>query len=326
VNSSASVGPALSRGVSIVIPVYRGAATLPELHQRVDAVLTELAVPWELILVDDGSPDQSWSVIRTLADGHADVVGIRLFRNSGQHNALLAGIRAARFDVTVTMDDDLQHRPEAIPVLLEKLTDDVDLVYGRPPVEEHNWWRNATSSLAKLAISASAGSRVARDVSAFRAFRTQMRDAFARVDDPFVSVDVLLSWATTHHTVASTPMDERRVGQSNYTVRKLIRHSVNMLTGYSTAPLRLVAWLGFALSFIGAVIMVWAVTRRLAGADAVPGFAFLASLVSLLAGAQLFALGVIGEYLGRMHFRSMQRPQYTVRDVVGSNPSATGGH
>jgi undecaprenyl-phosphate 4-deoxy-4-formamido-L-arabinose transferase len=293
---------------------------LAELQRRVELVLTELATDWELILVDDGSPDDSWSVIRDLVAAHAHVVGIRLFRNSGQHNALLAGIRAARFDLTVTMDDDLQHRPEAIPLLLERLSDDVDLVYGRPPVEEHNWWRNATSTVAKLAISASAGSRVARDVSAFRVFRTQMRDAFAGVDDPFVSVDVLLSWATTRHTVASTPMDERALGQSYYTVRKLIRHSVNMLTGYSTAPLRLVAWLGFALSFIGAAIMVWAVTRRLAGADAVPGFAFLASLVSLLAGAQLFALGVIGEYLGRMHFRSMQRPQYTIRDIVESAP------
>ena len=174
----------------------------------------------------------------------------------------------------------------------------------------------------KLAISASAGSSVARDSSAFRAFRTQMRDAFAHVDDPFVSIDVLLSWATTRHAVVPTPMDQRAEGRSNYTFRKLVRHSVNMLTGYSTAPLRMVAWLGFALSFVGAVVMVWAAARRIGGADAVPGFAFLASLVSLLADAQLFALGVIGEYLGRMHFRSMQRPPYTIREIVSGDPSS----
>lgn len=114
-------------------------------------------------------------------------------------------------------------------------------------------------------------------------------------------------------------MDSREVGESNYTIRKLIRHMVNMLTGYSTRPLRMVTWLGFLASFLGLCTLVYVVVQRFVSGSSVPGFAFLASMVSLLGGMQLFGLGVIGEYLGRVHVRSMQRPTYLVRQEVGGH-------
>lgn len=313
----------LAPGVSVIVPVYNGELTISELASRVASTLASIC-DWELIFVVDGSPDGSWQVVERLVQADPHVVGIEMFRNFGQHNALLAGIRAARFDVVVTMDDDLQHVPETIPALLEQLTGGVDLVYGVSHVEEHNPWRNIASRLTKAAMSASIGSKMARDSGAFRAFRTSLRNGFESVDDPYVSIDVLLSWVTTRYTVAETRMDQRAIGTSNYTVRRLVRHAVNMMTGYSTKPLRLVTWLGFALALFGFATLVFVMSRYLLSDTAVPGFAFLASLISILAGAQLFGLGVIGEYLGRMHFRSMQRPPYVVRAITRSSDQPKG--
>ncbi len=314
-----STKPGLTPGVSVIVPVYNGAGSIGELTQRVDATLSPRC-NWELIFVVDGSPDNSWQVVEGLVASNPRVTGVRMFRNFGQHNALLAGIRAARCNVVVTMDDDLQHRPETIPDLLDALDESVDLVYGSSPDEEHGVWRSLASRAAKAAMGASVGGEMARQSGAFRAFRTSLRDGFADVDDPYVSIDVLLSWVTTRFTTAVTPMDVRTVGSSNYTVTRLIGHAINMVTGYSTKPLRLVSWLGFVLALFGMLTLMFVLIRYLTNDTQVPGFAFLASLVSILAGAQLFGLGVIGEYLGRMHVRSMQRPPYVIREVrLGSD-------
>lgn len=312
---SANLPSPLLEGVSVVVPVYNGAATIRELVDRTSKTFGS-SEAWELIFVVDGSPDDSWTVVEELVAGSSHVVGVDLFRNFGQHNALLVGIRTARYNVVVTMDDDLQHRPETIPLLLAQLQPTVDLVYGRSEVEEHKGWRNLSSRMAKAAMGFSIGGKMARDSGALRAFRTQLRDGFAEVSDPYVSIDVLLSWVTTRYTTADTPMDQRESGSSNYNFRKLLRHAINMVTGYSTKPLRLVTWLGFCLAFFGAGTLVYVLVRYATSSSEVPGFAFLASLISILAGAQLFGLGVIGEYLGRMHFRSMQRPPYVVREVL----------
>jgi len=312
----------IGHGVSIVVPVYNGAATLAELTERTVAVMSR-SITWELIFVVDGSPDNSWDQVASLVDRHPQVVGVNLFRNFGQHNALLAGIRQASYDVVITMDDDLQHRPESIPTLLDALTGDVDLVYGRSEEEEHGRWRNFSSRFTKFLLGASIGGRMARDSGALRAFRTSLRHGFDRVDDPYVSIDVLLSWVTTRYATCVTPMDQREVGTSAYTFRKLLRHTLNMVTGYSTKPLRLVTWMGFILALFGVGTLVYVLVRYFTTADAVPGFPFLASLISILAGAQLFGLGVIGEYLGRMHFRSMQRPTYVTREIRRQQPGAT---
>lgn len=303
--------------VTVVVPVYNGSASVRELADRVHATLSA-TVKWELIFVVDGSPDDSWQVVNELVLEYPEVRGIDLFRNFGQHNALLAGIRAARHDVIVTMDDDLQHRPEMIPILLQAMDDDVDLVYGTSPEPEHDAWRNLTSRLAKAAMGFTIGGRMARDSGAFRAFRTSLRSGFEFVNDSYVSIDVLLSWVTTRYRAVSTPMDQRESGSSNYTVRKLLRHSLNMVTGYSSRPLRLVAWLGFGFALFGTAALAFVLIRYFTGGTEVPGFAFLASLISILAGAQLFGLGLIGEYLGRLHFRSMQRPTYVIRATLSN--------
>jgi glycosyltransferase involved in cell wall biosynthesis len=303
--------------ISVVVPVYRAQRSLEELVTRLSAVMTSLDVQYEIVLVDDGSPDESWTVITKLTDGDARVRGIALGRNYGQHNALLAGIRQAQYELVVTLDDDLQHLPEQIPALLDALRADVDLVYGYPDVENHGVARNVLSRATKLSLGASINSDVAKHVSSFRAFRTSLRDGFADVHDPFFSLDVLLSWTTTRTVAIPVPMDDRKYDRSNYSTLALVRIALNLVTGFSTLPLRIVTFLGVGLATLGGVILGFVlVAYALDGGKTVPGFPFLASMIAILSGAQLLALGVIGEYLGRVHYRSMHRPQYTVRSVT----------
>jgi undecaprenyl-phosphate 4-deoxy-4-formamido-L-arabinose transferase len=234
-------------------------------------------------------------------------------RNYGQHNSLLCGIRSARGRIIVTMDDDLQNPPEEIPLLVAKLREGYDAVYGTPERETHGLFRDVASQMTKLALQAAMGAQIARKVSAFRAFRAPLREAFTAYRGPFVSVDVLLTWATTRFAAVPVKHDPRQLGQSGYTLRRLIAHAMNMMTGFSTLPLQLASIVGFTFTLFGMSSLLYVLIRYLLNGVAVPGFAFLASLISIFSGAQLFALGVMGEYLSRMHFRMMERPPYAVR-------------
>lgn len=310
--------------ISVVIPVYNSEHTLPDLVARLHPVLSGLASTYELVLVNDCSRDRSWNAIENATQRHTWVRGINLMRNYGQHNALLAGIRAARFAIVVTMDDDLQNPPEEVPTLLKQLASGYDVVYGTPDKEQHGLWRNLASRLTKRVLRSAMGVDTAQNVSAFRAFRLELRNAFADYRNSFVSIDVLLTWGTTSFTAVPVRHAPRRVGTSNYTFRKMIIHAANMITGFTTLPLQLASWAGFALTAFGIAVLIFVVGRYLALGDSVPGFPFLASLIAIFSGAQLFSLGIIGEYLARMHVHSLEQPAYVVRSLSGSTTTNTG--
>jgi undecaprenyl-phosphate 4-deoxy-4-formamido-L-arabinose transferase len=304
--------PDAQLSVSVVVPVYNGEPTLGDLVARLTAVLAPLG-PYEIVMVDDGSADGSWARIERLAATNPTLRGIRLSRNYGQHSALLAGVRAAAYDVVVTVDDDLQNPPEEIPRLLELIAGGADVVYGTPAEEQHQ-----ASRLTKLALQGAMGVETARNVSAFRAFRTRVRNAFATYDNPFVSLDVLLTWGTTRFTSVRVRHDPRAAGTSQYTFRKLFTHAMNMMTGFTTWPLRAASIVGFGFAAFGFAILAYVLGRLALAGHSVPGFPFLASIIAIFSGAQLFALGIIGEYLARMHFRMMDRPSYDILSDVGA--------
>ncbi len=299
---------------SVVVPVYNSEPTLLPLSERIAAALENNSEDHELILVDDGSQDGSWLVITALAAGDRRISGIRLMRNYGQHNALLCGIRAARAPVIVTLDDDLQHPPEEIPKLLACLAEGYDCVYGKPRNERHGLWRRLASRITKLVLQRAMGAETAGGISAFRAFRTDLRDAFADVREPLVNIDVLLTWGGSRFTSVEVRHDPRPIGHSRYSASKLIVHALNMLTGFSSIPLRFAAALGFALACLGGLLLAFVLGVYLWRGPAVPGFAFLASVICLFSGAQLFSVGIMGEYLARTHFRTMGKPPYLVHD------------
>lgn len=307
-------------GLSAVVPVFRSATILPELHRRLSATLASVAADHEIILVEDAGGDESWSVIETIAEQDAHVRGFRMSRNYGQHHALLCGIREARFDLVVTLDDDLQNPPEEIPRLLAALTDEVDVVYGTPRHEQHGFFRDQASRITKIALQSAMGAETARHVSAFRLFRTRLRDAFRTFRGPYASIDVLLTWGTTRFGHVTVRHDPRQAGRSNYTFRRLLSHAVDMATGFSTLPLQIASVIGFLFTLFGFVILGYVLLNFVVNGSAVPGFAFLASIIAIFSGAQLFALGIIGEYLARMHFRTMDRPTYVVRRTTDDHP------
>jgi len=310
-------------GISVVIPVYRSEAILPELVRRSESVLGTIAKDFELILVNDCSPDHSWDVISDLAGRSSWIRPIDLMRNYGQHNALLCGIRAARYDVIVTMDDDLQHPPEEIPKLLAKLREGYDVVYGTPEQEQHGLGRDFASWVTKLALQNVMGAAVARKVSAFRVFRAEVANAFAHYQGAFVAIDVLLTWGTNRFSFKTVRHEPRKVGTSGYTLRKLVTHAINMMTGFSTLPLQFASMVGFLFTLFGVAVLAYVLGRYLVLGTSVPGFPFLASIIVIFSGAQLFALGIMGEYLARMHFRMMDRPSYVVRETATPAKSST---
>ncbi len=325
---------AMAASVSVVIPVYNSEESLPLLINRLQAALAPLGGPFEAVLVNDGSRDGSWAVVQALADQFPWVRGVNLMRNFGQHNALLCGIRLARHAVVVTLDDDLQHPPEEIPRLLAAL--DVqkpslsgkpgfsyDVVYGTPREQQHGLWRDLASRVTKWAWRKAMGAATAQCISAFRAFRSELRQAFADYRHPVVSIDVLLTWATTRFTSVAVRHEPRRLGRSNYTLAKLIRHAVNVTTSFSTTPLQWASFVGFGMTVFGFLILAYVLVRYMVQGSSVPGFPFLASIISVFAGTQMLSIGIIGEYLARMHFRLMERPTYIVRETAEQQSDAS---
>ena len=305
--------------ISVVVPVYRSQEILQELHRRIVSAVGPLDPRFELVLVEDCGGDNSWVVIQELTERDPRVKGIRLSRNYGQHNALLCGIRAATGDVIVTIDDDLQNPPEEIIKLLHKLDEGFDVVYGTPIAETHGFWRDQASRMTKIALQSAMGAETASKVSAFRAFRTRLRDAFADYRSPTVNIDVLLTWGSSLFSAVTVRQDKRAAGESGYTLRKLIIHALNMMTGFSTLPLQMASVVGFTFGTLGFLLLFYVVTRYFIFGTSVPGFTFLASIIAIFSGVQLFAMGIFGEYLSRMHFRSMDRPPYSVQQITFPN-------
>jgi len=299
---------------SIVIPVYRGADTIELLVERLGNVLPRIADDYEVLLVNDGSPDRSWEVIGQLMRRFEWLRGIDLMRNYGQHNATLCGVRAARFEITLTMDQDLQHPPEQIPTLLEKLNEGYDVVYGSPRRLPRGFWRNVLTANIKRLLARVMGAPSVRNISAFRAFRTNLRESFVSFQGPALILDVLLSWGTTKF--ASVQVDIPQASHSNYSYLALVKTALLILTGYSTAPLRMASWLGFGMTVFGLGVFVYVMLIYFT-AGSLPGFPFLSSIIAVFSGAQLFTLGIFGEYLARVFDRSMDRPPYVVHQTAG---------
>ena len=302
--------------ISVVIPVYNADLSLENLYLKLIPAMEAITKSFEVIMVDDGSRDGSWEIIMQLIDRDSRVRGIRLSRNYGQHNAVLCGIRAASFDIIVTMDDDLQNPATEIHLMLDKLAEGYDVVYGVPQRVEHGLLRSLASKLTKMALKSAMGMETARDVSPFRAFRTKLREGFKNYNSPFVFIDVLLTWTTSNFASVKVRHEPRLAKQSNYTLGMLIRHALNLMTGFSTLPLHIASLIGFISTLFGFGLLVWVLGRYFITGISVPGFPFLASIIIFFSGTQLFTLGIFGEYLARIHFRTMDRPPYVVGQVI----------
>lgn len=297
--------------LSVVVPTYKSPTTLESLVPRIVGLPTWTADS-EILIVDDGNLDQTWEVVRKLAVQHRGVRGFRLQQNVGQHAALLCGIRAARNEVIVTLDDDLQNPPEEVPRLLRALTDDVDIVIGQPARASHSSFRRLTSNWSKRLLAKSFGYKQATAISPFRVFRTRLRENFGSQLGPNVSIDALLALSSNRYKSIEVEHYPRGDGESNYSIGKLFKFFVTSATSASVVPLRIATKVGYLALLVSITLLTVTISRRLILGDVVTGFPFLVSLIAATSGVQLLLLGILGQYIGHMHFRVIGTPSYIV--------------
>ena len=299
--------------VSIVIPVYRASNVLQELTDRIKAVFDSLNLSHEIILVDDSGQRESWEIVKQTVSRREGLLALRLTRNFGQHNAVLCGIRRSKGEFIITMDDDLQHLPEELPKIISELDKGYDVVYAPPTELKHSHARNLTSILAKSAIRRGENGNCS-EVSSLRGIKGGVREFLHGFASPNVSIDVLLDWTTSNMTTIRVRHSERLHGKSGYDPARLIRHSMNMMTGFSTTPLKIATTAGFISSGIALTVMIYMAAWRTINGSVIPGFALIICSLAFFSGVQLVALGIIGEYIGRMYNRVSRKPQYLIRE------------
>jgi undecaprenyl-phosphate 4-deoxy-4-formamido-L-arabinose transferase len=288
--------------ISVVVPVYRSAALLPALAQRLKRVLEAQGRPWEIIMVDDASPDHSYAVMRELRAQDARVRIVQLARNHGQQHATLCGLNYARGDEVVTIDDDLQNPPEEIAPLLARLREGHAAVIGRIIDKRHGWWRNAGSRAHQALAERIIGKPRDLYLSSFRALSRAAVDRLVRYKGAHPHISALLLKSVPSAAVVNVDVrhDARQIGASSYSLRKLVKTASFLLINHSYIPLRFMTVWGFFLSALSLLFAAWVVVRVLFYADSVQGWPSLAVLVAFLSGNILMALGVVGEYLGRL--------------------------
>ncbi|MEP3482718.1 MAG: glycosyltransferase family 2 protein [Fuerstiella sp.] len=299
--------------VSIVVPVYRSAEFLAQSVSSICDAMDARHESFEIVLVEDGSPDDSWSVVETIqADRPETITAVQLNRNFGQHNALMCGFRHSRGAIIVTIDDDLQNPASEIPVLLDAIdSSDADLVYGVPTLKHHAKARNLGSDFINRFFQIVFGTGVR--VTSFRAVRRPLISSILTYTLNFTYVDGLLAWNTQKIQSAAVQHVPRQSGTSGYSIGKLMVLAINLFTNFSVLPLQIASAIGLTFSAAGLTAGTYYLVRALTTSIPVPGYASIIVAVMVLGGIQLLAIGVIGEYVGRMHLNVNRKPQYSMR-------------
>lgn len=309
--------------LSVVIPAYGSADILPRLIEALEEALPQAvgSQGFEVILVHDCGPDDTWPLIVDLVRSRPWLRGIDLGRNAGQHNAIMAGLSRARGRYIVTMDDDLQHDPADIPRVLERLHSGADACYVQFESRKHAYWKRLGSAfndrVARWLLRKPAGLYL----SPFRGLRRSVRNEMLRYQGPFVYLDGLILQSTSHIDTVQARHHARVDGKSGYSLRKSISLWLQMATSFSVAPLRLASLAGIAFSLLGFLAAVVLVLDKLLHPDMVVGWTSLIVVVLLIGGVQLLALGVIGEYVGRVLLNVGNRPQFVIRRCANLEPA-----
>jgi undecaprenyl-phosphate 4-deoxy-4-formamido-L-arabinose transferase len=307
--------------LSVVIPVYRSAVLLPVLVERLLRVLEDTGRNFEVVLVEDGSPDDSWEVLRRLQQAHPDrLTVLQLMRNYGQQSALMCGLRHSRGHLVITMDDDLQHPPEEIPKLVGAIEGTgLDLVYGAYKAKKHSRWRNLGSAVINAFFRSVF--RCAVTISSFRIMRRRLVDTILAYPRPFIIVDGLLAWNTQRVGMVMVEHHPRAAGRSGYSLGKLVKLTFDLFTNFSLAPLHLVSACGLLAAGGGVLMGLYYLVQYLSSNISVPGYASLIIVVLVMGGVQLLSMGIMGQYLGRVHLNVNRKPQYAEREVIARNPA-----
>jgi glycosyltransferase involved in cell wall biosynthesis len=300
--------------LSIVVPVYRSAAILPllveQLRQEMGAA--GLLGSFELLLVNDASPDESLQVIRRLAVEQEFVRGISLRRNFGQHNATMAGLNHARGDIVVVMDDDLQHPTEAVPRMIAALNEGYDVCYTRYLNRKHAAWKKLGSLFNDWMATRLLGKPKGLYLSSFKAIRKEVVAEVVKYDGPYAYVDGLILEVTRAITVVDIEHQSRHEGEGNYNLRRSVSLWLKMATSFSILPLRLASYAGFALAGFSLLVIGYVLVQKWLDPGIAAGWTSLIATILLIGGIQTLCLGILGEYIGRVYLKLNRKPQFVV--------------
>lgn len=310
--------------LSIVVPVYRSALILPQLVEQIYAEMRKEGLDgnFELLLINDDSPDNSWQVIRSLAATHSFVRGISLRRNFGQHNATMAGLNHANGETVVIMDDDLQHPPHAIGDMLRALADGYDVCYTNYLNRQHAAWKKLGSRFNDWVATHLLGKPEGLYLSSFKAMRREVVREIVKYDGPYAYVDGLILDVTRSITTIDIEHQERHEGEGNYNLRRSLSLWLKMATSFSVLPLRLATYAGFVLAALSLVMIIFVMVQKLLHPDLAAGWASLIATVLFIGGIQTLCIGVIGEYLGRTYLKLNHKPQFVVGATTWMPPKS----
>jgi undecaprenyl-phosphate 4-deoxy-4-formamido-L-arabinose transferase len=302
--------------ISIVVPIYNEEPLIDELYSRLKCVGDGLNHSYEILIVDDGSYDGSFEKLKHIRETEKTFRLVRLTRNFGQQAAVLAGFRLSRGEVVVQLDSDLQNPPEEIPKLLAALTEDIDLVTTIHKNRQDGFLRIIGSKLLCCFGQILFGKGVKLNLSSFRVIRRSVIEKIEACRDRSRYMAVLMSWMGLPSVEIEVEHHARKKGKTKYSFLTLLKLSWDMVTGYSNFPLRLVTYMGLFGSFIGFLMMAFLLYQRIVNGILIEGFVVLLAVFAFFAGIQLLSIGFLGEYLGRVHSQTQDRPDYIIEKVM----------
>lgn len=309
--------------LSIVIPCYDEEASLPELVRRVLAVCeNQMNGTYEIVLVDDGSKDNTRDLIRDYAARHLEIVGVFLSRNYGHQLALTAGLRVCMGDRVLVLDADLQDPPELLPDMMALMDQGADVVYGkRIERKGETAIKRASAHLFYRLLNRLIDINIPADTGDFRLMSRRALDALNQMPEQHRFIRGMVSWIGFNQVPLEYVRESRFAGETKYPFRKMLGFAMDAIAGFSTLPLRLSIYLGFVCAAFGILLLAYTAYSYLTGI-AIQGWTTLMSVVLILGSGQLLVLGVIGEYLGRLYIQSKQRPLFIVEEIVGQSAIA----
>lgn len=301
---------------SIVVPVYNEEGNLDELYTRLTSVMEGLGSSYEIIFIDDGSSDSSLNILKKIYEKDQRVKIIKFIRNFGQHPAMMAGFRHASGEIIVTIDSDLQHPPEDLPKLIEKISLGYDIVCGKRIKRSDSIFRKVTSKITNKLISKLIGVPISDFGCNFRIYRRDIINHIKSFKEKSYYLTVLTSWIGKRIAEVEISTENRRYEKSKYNIFSLARLFFNIVTGFSTIPLRAISFIGVIMSLFGILAGILLIIVRYTTKDYISDLSVLIAILFILFGIQLFGLGMVGEYIGRIYIETKNRPDYIIEEII----------
>lgn len=308
--------------ISVVTPVYGSPDSLSELRDGVDAAMQALGASYELIMIDDRCPKNSWAVIKTLIGKFPEIVGVRLSRNFGQHPAIYAGLRHASGELVVVMDCDLQDDPAEIPKLIEKAREGFDVVRARRTRRKDSVFRKTLSSAFYGTLSFMTGVKHSAEIANFGVYRRKVVDALTSWSEDHRYFPAAAQWIGFKSADIEIEHSKRKHGKTSYNLGKLADLALSIVISFSDKPLRIIALAGIGVSVLSFALSGVYLVTALVGGFSVPGWATIIISLWFLSGVFLFAVGLTGLYVGQAMREAKGRPNYIVDEVVSGQPPA----